>query len=138
MNLEHIKGQLQHVSAELAKMESLLQEQLVKVDALANEKAATVSREIRILECTIRDAKARRRHLVVEALTPKCDELFGERNMLCVACDRDKREIRADHEIATRDMRAQRDRLFKILADAAAHERQRELQIRRHRKIPVM
>ena len=138
MELENVKQQLETVNAYLAKQDAVRDEALSRIDAEAVAESGRIGREIRILNQTIDDAKRRRRWRVVESLVPKVDEQIGLISSLESSARAAKLEVHRLHRTATSDERMLQKRLLHVLETAAAMERQREMQVKRHRKIPVM
>lgn len=138
MDLSETKRVLQEVNEYLAKQSDVRDEGLRKIDAAAKAKQQIREKEIRVLTGAINDARVRRRFRVAEALQPRLDEEIRLLSSLEDGCRRAKVEIHRLHRVATSEFCKQRDRLANILANAATIERQREMQIKRHRKIPVM
>ena len=138
MDLSEVKRSLQSVSEYLAKQDAVRDASLLRIDATSETERQKVAHEIRVLTDAIDDAKIRRRFRVAESLQPRLDEEIRRLSSLEDAGRRAKLEIHRLHIAATSECRQQQKRLSSILENAAAMERQLEMQIRRHRKIPVM
>ena len=138
MNFAETRQRLESVTKHLAEMDLILSVHLAKVDSNAETEQVKIAKEIRILDSAIDDAGRRRRWSVVESLTPKKDELLDRFHELSIAAAAAKQQIKLDHFRATHDAKDERDQLARTLDAAAALARQREMQERMHRKIPVM
>jgi hypothetical protein len=138
MDLHNVKAGLVDASERLARMDATLLELLANIDRNGEAERLRLIKEFNILEDAIRDAARRRRFRVVESLSPKRDEILKRQYELEKARLVARAEVKRDYDLATAEMRRDKERLSGILADAAAMDQQREMQIRTHRKIPVM
>lgn len=137
-DISEARQTLATMTAYLAKQDAVRDKVIADVDAATESERQAIVKEIRILNDAIDDAKRRRRSRVAESLAPKVDEQVYLLGKLKDASRRAKLDIHRHHIAATAAYRMDAKRLASAIETAAAIDRQREMQERRHRKIPVM
>lgn len=137
-DLSEARQTLATMTAYLAKQDAVRDKALAEVDAATERERQSITKEIRILNDAIDDAKRRRRFRIAESLAPKVDEQVYLLGALDAANRRAKLEIHLHHIAATAEYRMDAKRLSNAIETAAAIDRQREMQERRYRKIPVI
>lgn len=136
--MSDLRQRLAELDAFLERMAKLRDDAVDKINVLAAEENAAIVKEIRILDDAIDDARRTRRFRIVKSLVPERDGHLYQRARLNIARQAAISEVQQNHVRSVSDQQLEAKRIRHQLDTQATMARQREMQERRYRKIPVM
>lgn len=133
-----LNSQITELETKLQSLERQRDAELHALDAECKIATAEQARELLVLQDAIDDAKRRRRSQSVEGLNRRFEELLAGLVVTNILFAGRKEVVREKYAMLSRDDAAQLKRLKHQRDTAAAIARNRELQEKRYRKIPVL